>query len=81
MANSNSNLGDCRLQGALLDDREFLREIVERVIQEFLEAEMQDHIGAAPYERNKDRRGQRNGHKSNKKRALIASTPLLTWCA
>jgi hypothetical protein len=27
---------------------EFLREIVERVIQEFLEAEMEAHIGAAP---------------------------------
>jgi transposase-like protein len=38
-------------QGILLDDPGFLREIVERVLQEMLEAEMTHHIGAAPYER------------------------------
>ena len=34
-------------QGVLLDDADFLREIVERVLQEVLEAEMTEHIGAA----------------------------------
>jgi transposase-like protein len=37
-------------QGVLLDDPAFLREIVERKPQEFLEAEMTEHVGAAPYE-------------------------------
>jgi putative transposase len=50
-------------QEALLDDPDFLREIVERVIQEILEAEMTEHIRAAPYERNAARAGQRNGYK------------------
>jgi transposase-like protein len=50
-------------QGILLDDPGFLREIVQRVVQELLEAEMTEHIGAAPYERNATRTGQRNGHK------------------
>ena len=77
MANSNSNLGDDRLQGALLDDPEFLREIVERVVQEILETEMQDHIGAAPYERNKDRRGQRNGYKPRMLRTRVGTLNLL----
>ena len=77
MANSNSNLGDDRLQGALLDDPEFLRGIIERVVQEILETEMQDHIGAAPYERNKDRRGQRNGYKPRMLRTRVGTLNLL----
>jgi transposase-like protein len=32
----------------MLDEPGFLREIVERVLQELLEAEMTEHIGAAP---------------------------------
>ena len=34
-----------------MDDPSFLKEIVERVIQEMLELQMTEHIGAAPYER------------------------------
>ncbi len=48
---------DMRLaQGILLDDPGFLKEIVERVLQELLEAEMTEHIGAAPYERGEGRK-------------------------
>ncbi|WP_198004759.1 transposase [Rubrobacter xylanophilus] len=48
-------------QEVLLDDPDFLREIVERVLQEeLLEAEMTEHIGAAPYERTDARKGHRN---------------------
>ena len=47
----------------MLDDSGFLREIVERVVQQLLEAEMSEHIGAAPYERTHKRTGQRNGYK------------------
>ncbi len=51
-------------QEVLLDDPSFLRTIVERVVQELLEAEMtEQHIGAAPYERGEGRTGHRNGHK------------------
>ncbi len=35
------------VHGVLLDDPTFLREIVERVLQELLEAEMTEHIGTA----------------------------------
>jgi putative transposase len=47
----------------LLDDPGFLREPVERAVQQILEAEMSEHVGAAPYERAEGRTGQRNGHK------------------
>jgi putative transposase len=51
------------VQEVLLDDPDFLREIVERVVQQVLEAEMTEHIGASPYERSESRTGQRNGYK------------------
>ncbi len=46
-------------QGTMLDESGFLREIVERVLQELLEAEMTEHIGAAPYERTAQGAAQR----------------------
>jgi transposase-like protein len=42
-------------QDILLDDPSFLREIVERVLQEMLEAEITHHTEAAPYERSATR--------------------------
>jgi putative transposase len=50
-------------QEVLLGDPGFLREIVERVVQQVLEAEMSEHVGAAPYERTEGRTGRRNGYK------------------
>jgi putative transposase len=47
----------------LTDDPDFLRFIVERVIQELLEAEMTAHLHADPYERSSKRSGYRNGYK------------------
>jgi hypothetical protein len=44
-------------QSILTDDPDFLRLIVERVIQEVLEAEMTAHLRAEPYERNTERKG------------------------
>ena len=77
MANSDSRLGNDGLQGILLDDPGFLREIVERVVQGILEAEMEAHIGAAPYERNIERRGHRNGYKPRMLRTRVGTLNLL----
>jgi putative transposase len=63
MAEDHRRSAEELLQGFLLDEPEFLRQIVERVLQEMLEAEMTEHIGAAPYERTQKRTGQRNGYK------------------
>ena len=49
-------------QGVLLDYPSFLKEIIERVLQELLEAEMTERVGAVPYERTTERDGHRNGH-------------------
>jgi putative transposase len=64
-------------QGILLDDADFLREIVERVLQEVLEAEMTEHVGAAPHERTDAREGYRNGHKPRTLRTRVGTLKLL----
>jgi putative transposase len=64
-------------QGILLDDPGFLRGIVERVLQEVLEAEMTEHVGAAPYERSEKRAGHRNGHKPRALRTRVGTLNLL----
>jgi putative transposase len=51
------------VQEALLDDREMLRGILHAALQEILEAEMTEHVGARPHERTDTRTGSRNGYK------------------
>ncbi len=47
--------------GSLIDDRDFLREIVSTVLQNVLDTEVADHVGADRYERTSGRKGYRNG--------------------
>ncbi len=77
MAKDHRRLNAQLAQGVLLDDPTFLKEIVERVVQELLEAEMSEHIGAAPYERNVTRTGHRNGHKPRTLRTRVGTLNLL----
>jgi transposase-like protein len=64
-------------QEVLLDDPGFLRGIVQRLVQQLLEAEMTEHIGAAPYERTERRTGQRNGYKPRTLRTRVGTLNLL----
>jgi putative transposase len=64
-------------QEIFLDDPAFLREIVEKVVQRLLEAEMTEHIGAAAYERSATRRGHRNGYKPRTLRTRVGTLNLL----
>ena len=63
-------------QGTLMDDPGFLKEIVERVLQELLETEMTEHVGAAPHERTEGRTGHRNGHKPRMLRTRVGTLNL-----
>jgi putative transposase len=49
------------IQKVLLDDKDFLKELVAENLQSFLNKEFNEFIGAGPYERHKERRGYRNG--------------------
>jgi putative transposase len=64
-------------QEALLDDPDFLKEIVRQVLQRLLEIEMTEHIGAAPYQRTEDRKGQRNGYKPRTLKTRLGKLELL----
>ena len=46
---------------SLIDDSDFLREIVSTVLQNVLDTEVAEHIGADRYERVAGRKGYRNG--------------------
>jgi len=65
------------VQEVLLDDPGFLREVLERALQQILEAEMTEHLGAAPYERVEARIGQRNGYKPRALRTRVGTLNLL----
>jgi transposase-like protein len=49
------------------------------VLQELLEAEMTEHVGAAPYQRTTERKGQRNGHKPRTLRTRVGTLNLLAF--
>jgi putative transposase len=76
IAHRNRKVHEEMVQGILLDDPAFLKEIVERVVQQILEAEMSEHIGAAPYERTENRKGQRNGYKPRTLRTRVGTLNL-----
>jgi putative transposase len=77
MANDHRRVDVELAQEVLLDSPGFLREVVERVLQEILETEMTDHVGAAPYERTHRRTGQRNGYKPRSLRTRVGTLNLL----
>lgn len=56
-----SNTQTIDAQTALINDREFLREMTTRFLQNILEEEFVEHIGASRYQRSQERTGYRNG--------------------
>ncbi len=56
---------------------DFLRGLVERVVQQVLEAEMSNFLGAGAYERNAERRGWRNGFKPRVLKTRVGKLELL----
>jgi putative transposase len=77
MAKDHRRLDAQLVQEVMLDDPAFLRELVERVVQQILEVEMTEHIGAAPYERAQGRTGHRNGHKPRTLRTRVGALHLM----
>jgi putative transposase len=77
MAKRHRRLDEELVQGALLDDPGFLRGIVEGVLQLLLEAEITEHLGAAPYQRTESRKGHRNGYKPRRLKTRVDTLELL----
>lgn len=77
MARNNGKGKKHLVQEVLIDDPDFLKQMVETVIQEILETQMTQHVGAEPYERNNSRKGQRNGYKPRMLRTRVGTLNLL----
>jgi putative transposase len=60
-----------------LGEEDFLRGLVERVVQQVLEAEMTSFLGAGAYERSAERRGWRNGFKPRVLKTRVGKLELL----
>jgi putative transposase len=60
----------------LTDDPDFLRVLVERVVQAVLDAEMTAHLHAGPYERSTEWRGYRNGYKPRQLNTRVGTLTL-----
>ena len=62
MTQKDSNRTTSKIKAMMAEDGDFLRPIVRTVIQEFLEAEMAEAIGAQKGERVEGRSGYRSGY-------------------
>ena len=56
---------------------DFLRQLVQRTVQQVLEAEMASFLGAETYERNGKRRGWRNGYKPRTLKTRVGELELM----
>ena len=56
---------------------DFVRQLVERTVQQVLEAEMTSFLGAETYERNGERRGWRNGFKPRTLKTRVGELELM----
>ena len=63
MADINVTLNPDLLPNLLSDDGEGMKKLVESVLNQVLEAQMAEHLGADRHERSSDRTGYRNGYR------------------
>ena len=75
-----AQLEDMRLPAgareALVDDPNFLRELVEAALNRFLDAEISEHLQAGPYERSEGRAGYRNGYRPRQLKTRVGTLTL-----
>lgn len=62
MTPNQDKAGKLDVKALLTQDEEWLRAVVQQAVQQVLEAEMEEALGAAKGERSQDRRGYRSGH-------------------
>jgi len=63
MDNNKDNAKSKSFQDALVNEKDFLKNIIEGFCQDLLEEQMRGHIGAEKYQRAHTRSGHRNGYK------------------
>ena len=58
------------------EGEDWLRDLVERLVQELLEVEFAEQLGAKRYERTEGRRGYRNGHRERQLHTRVGTLTL-----
>ncbi len=76
MSKEIEGIDDASFDTVAMEDPDFLRHLVERALQRFLEAEMTAHLHAARYERSEERRGHRNGYKPRQLHTRVGTLTL-----
>ena len=77
MARNGQGIGILTGWQAGIGSEDFVRELVERTVQQDLEAEMASFLGAETYERNGERRGWRNGYKPRTLKTRVGELELM----
>ena len=77
MDSSKSNAKSKMFQDALVNEKDFLKEIIQDYCQNLLEEQMIEHIGAEKYQKVEDRSGHRNGYKPRTLRTRVGTLNLL----
>lgn len=75
MAESQGNIDPLQIQRVVRSERG-LAVLLEGVLNQLLEAEMTEHLGAGPHERSDVRRGRRNGHYRRRLTTRVGSIEL-----
>ena len=77
MARKGQGIGILTGWQAGIGGEDFLRDLVQRTVQQVLEAELTSFLGAETYERNGERRGWRNGYKPRTLKTRVGELELM----
>ena len=77
MDSSKNNAKSKMFQDALVNEKDFLKEIIQDYCQSLLEEQMRQHIGAEKYQRTIERSGHRNGYKPRTLKTRVGTLNLL----
>ena len=76
MAQFQITLPDALVQGLLSSRSEGLTEMVEQVLNQLLQVQVAEHLGAAPHQRSEERTGYRNGSRERELTTRIGTLTL-----
>ena len=77
MDNIKDNAKNKMFQDALVNEKDFLKGIIEDFCQNLLEEQMKEHLGAEKYQRTHIRSGHRNGYKPRALKTRVGTLDLL----
>lgn len=77
MTQKQNNTFPSPVREALMNQPDFLQEIVQSTLQRLLEEEIAVHLNADPFERTNERRGYRNGYRPRQLKTRVGTLSLL----